>query len=205
MFGITVPQLQAHVTGCGGSGISMKECFFSNNLTDSCDWKVEIGQEVPQRRGSTMLIQLFFCLETYAHCTCINSPHPNSVPGGLEMAGVDQTAWKIKFSWETCTRLTIKGSRSDPLSFSSLSLCLLPQIWTAYAAGLTQDLRPGDLPSSLSLSPAFIPLLSCFVLEKCGYHIIPIIPHRSLFAGVGILLKFVVKIKGLWAKAFEPK
>lgn len=57
----------------------------------------------------------------------------------------------------------------------SLSLCLL-KIQTTHVTGPMQDIRTDDL-LFFSFFSIFISLVSGFVLEKCGYHILPLTPY----------------------------
>lgn len=110
------------------------------------------------------------------------------------LAAHAQTIWHRR-----STEVYIKGvcqvfyktSQLSPLlSFSSLSLSYSlcgPQIWTIHASGPTQDLKTGDLFSSLSLFYALI--------------FSPLLPHlhkvRLSYSAPYSVLKFLVRFEGL--------
>lgn len=167
-------------------------------------------ERVPQRWGSTVLSQLLFPpWDSLLHS-------PESLPGGLRRADcthannvAESAQWngmKNLFYIRGFTRKTIKGP-SVPLTLSLFPLLffvLLLQIQTIHIARPTQDLRTDDFLASLSLFHLyFSSLLLCLVKVQLSYST----PYFALkfVAGVGSLLKCVIKVKGLIENTFETK
>lgn len=147
---------------------------------DFWDRKGVTGREGPTEAGQHCSQPTsFFYFETHAQCTCISSPHPDSLPGGPRRTGCTCTnnmAQQVQLH-KRCAPAYLRKevNLSLLLSFSSLSLShslCSPQIWTIHASGPTWDLRTSDFFSSLPLFYAFFSLLSCFIFTKWGYHIL---------------------------------
>lgn len=169
--------------------------FFSNILTVAT-WKFWLQERVLWRLNSAMPNQL--SLPPWDLCSVdiliMIIVIPNSLPGGV-LKGLAVHLW---MKWQKsivyvrgCNRLTVKGSGSGPLSFSSVPLLLsssLPQPKTTQAAGPMWDLRTCELLTSFSVF--FLPLfLSSLALPGLSMVVVfyPVL-RTELWCGSGELV-----------------
>lgn len=133
-------------------------------LHESCVWKRE-SQTLSWKWNSAVLNQLPFPPGDLCSVVILFIDYCNSwlTPWkSVHQSGCVSWGWNGRTSTvyiTGCRRLTLKGSRSGPLSFSSIPLLLsssLPQPRTIRAAELIWDLRTWEL---LSLSLSFLPLI----------------------------------------------